>query len=135
LVILPKSEGKRMTRVVITGLGAVTPVGNDVETFWQNMKAGNSGAGPITRFDDPDFPVQIACEVKDFDPTQWMSKKLVRRVARSTQFSIASSKQALADSGFEITPENSAQVGMVINTGAGGLSMFGSANFSVSAPR
>jgi 3-oxoacyl-[acyl-carrier-protein] synthase II len=122
-MIQPKSEGKRMTRVVITGLGAVTPVGNDVETFWENMKAGNSGAGQLTLFDDPDYPVQIACEVKDFDATQWMSKKLMRRVARSTQFSIASSKQALADSGFEITPENSSQVGMVINTGAGGLSI------------
>lgn len=112
-----------MTRVVITGLGAVTPVGNDVETFWQNMKAGKSGAGQLTSFDDPDFPIQIACEVKDFDPMRWMSKKLERRVARSTQFSIASSKQALADSGFEITPENSSRVGMVINTGAGGMSI------------
>ncbi len=112
-----------MTRVVITGLGAVTPVGNDVQTFWQNMKAGKSGANHITNFDATDYPVQIACEVKDFEPTQWMSKKLARRVARASQFSIVSSRQALEDAGFEITPENSSRVGIVINTGAGGLSI------------
>jgi 3-oxoacyl-[acyl-carrier-protein] synthase II len=63
-----------MPRVVITGLGALTPVGNDVTTFWENMKAGVSGAGTITAFDITDFPVRIACEVKDFDPNNWMDK-------------------------------------------------------------
>jgi 3-oxoacyl-[acyl-carrier-protein] synthase II len=110
-----------MTRVVITGLGAITPLGHDVETSWQNMKAGVSGGGQITTFDTADFPVRIACEVKDFDPKDHMDRKLVKRVVRSTHFSIASSKQAVADANLEITPENSARVGIVYNTGGGGI--------------
>lgn len=110
-----------MTRVVITGLGAVTPVGNDVDTFWTNMKAGVSGATKITSFDLTDYSSQIACEVKDFDPTDWIDKKTAKRMARSTHFSIASSKQALADANFEVTPDNSLRVGVVFNSGGGGL--------------
>ncbi|MBE7470591.1 MAG: beta-ketoacyl-ACP synthase II [Anaerolineales bacterium] len=111
-----------MTRVVITGLGAITPLGNDVTTFWENMKAGVSGAGPITAFDPANFAIRIACEVKGFEPTDWMDKKTAKRLARSTQFSIASARQALTHSGFEITPENSDRVGVVFNTGGGGIS-------------
>jgi 3-oxoacyl-[acyl-carrier-protein] synthase II len=111
-----------MPRVVITGLGAITPVGNDVATFWKNMKAGVSGAGVISAFDATNFPVRIACEVKDFEPMDWMDKKTAKRLARSTQFSIATTRQALADAKLEITPENSSQVGVVFNTGGGGIS-------------
>lgn len=110
------------SRVVITGLGALTPVGNEVATFWESMKAGVSGAGPITSFDATDYTIRIACEVKDFDPTAWMDKKTARRLARSTQFSIAAARQALADAKLEITPDNAARVGVVFNTGGGGLS-------------
>ncbi|MDX1522640.1 MAG: beta-ketoacyl-ACP synthase II [Anaerolineae bacterium] len=111
-----------MSRVVITGLGAITPVGNDVDTFWENMKAGVSGAGPITHFDTSDFSVNIACEVKDFDASDWMNRKMAKRLARSTHFSVATARQALADAAFEITPDNSPRVGVVFNTGGGGLS-------------
>ncbi len=112
-----------MTRVFITGLGAITPIGNDVDTFWENMVNGVSGAGLITQFDATDFSAKVACEVKDFDPTQYMNRKVARRLARSTQFAIAASRQALADANFEITEENAEMVGVTINTGGGGLSM------------
>jgi 3-oxoacyl-[acyl-carrier-protein] synthase II len=111
-----------MTRVVITGLGAITPIGNDVSTFWENMKAGVSGAGPITAFDASDFDIKIACEVKDFKATDWIDKKVARRLARCIHFSIATSRQALADANFEVTPENASRVGVVFNSGGGGLS-------------
>ncbi len=111
-----------MPRVVITGLGAITPVGNDVATFWENMKAGVCGAGMISAFDSTNFAIRIACEVKDFEPMDWMDKKTAKRLAHSTQFSIATTRQALADAKLEITPENSSQVGVVFNTGGGGIS-------------
>ncbi len=111
-----------MTRVVVTGLGAITPIGNDVTTFWGNMKAGVSGAGPITAFDASDFDVRIACEVKDFNPNDWMQKKVARRLARCIHFSIATTRQALSDANFEIRPENAPRVGVVFNSGGGGLS-------------
>jgi 3-oxoacyl-[acyl-carrier-protein] synthase II len=110
-----------MTRVVITGLGAITPVGNDVSTFWENMKAGASGATLVTAFDPSDFNIQIACEVKDFDPRKWMDRKVARRLARCIQFSVAATRQALDDADFEITPENAPRVGVVFNSGGGGL--------------
>lgn len=110
-----------MTRVVITGLGAVTPVGNDVDTFWENMKAGVSGAGYIEEFETTDYTTKIACRVKDFEPTDWVERKTAKRMARSTHFSIATAKQALTDANFEITPDNSLRVGVVFNTGGGGL--------------
>lgn len=111
-----------MTRVVITGLGAITPVGNDVASFWENMKAGASGAARISAFDASEFPIKIACEVKDFDPYRWMDKKMAKRLARSTHLSVAAARQVLADANFEITPENSPRVGVVFNTGGGGIS-------------
>ena len=80
-----------MTRVFVTGMGALTPIGNDVETFWQNLVAGKSGAGPVTSFDMGEIPYNMACEVKGFDPMDYMDRKLARRTARSTQFAIAAS--------------------------------------------
>ncbi len=111
-----------MTRVVITGLGAITPVGNDVETFWENMKAGVSGAGLLDAFDTTDYTSKIACQVKGFEATEWVPKKVAKRLARSTHFSIATSKQALADAGLSVTPDNAHRIGVVVNTGGGGLS-------------
>ena len=110
-----------MSRIVITGLGAITPVGNDVNTFWENMKAGQSAADVIQAFDTTDYVIRIACEVKDFDPTAWIDKKTAKRMARSTQFAVATAKKALADANFEVTPENSGRVGVVFNTGGGGV--------------
>lgn len=111
-----------MSRIVITGLGAITPLGNDVDTFWEKMKAGESAADTIRTFDVSDYVIQIACEVNDFEPTDWIDRKSAKRMARSTQFSIATAKQALADANFEVTSENSSRVGVVFNTGGGGLS-------------
>ncbi|MEM7344775.1 MAG: beta-ketoacyl-ACP synthase II [Chloroflexota bacterium] len=110
-----------MSRIVITGLGAVTPIGNTPDLFWENMVAGVSGAGPITRFDASTYNNRIACEVKDFNAADWLDKKMAKRLARSTHFSVATARQALSDANLEITPENSDRVGVVFNTGGGGL--------------
>ncbi len=112
-----------MTRVFITGLGAITPIGNDAPTFWRNLTAGVSGAGPITAFDSTDFPVHISCEVKDFDPSRWMDHKMARRTARVTQFALAAARQALADADLSINPDDSESVGVVIATGGGGMNL------------
>jgi 3-oxoacyl-[acyl-carrier-protein] synthase II len=112
-----------MTRVFVTGLGTVSPIGNDVPTFWKNLNDGVSGAGPITAFDASDFPVRIGCEVKDFDPSLWMDRKMAKRTARVTQFSLAASRQALEDSGLTIDERNRDMVGVVISTGGGGIGL------------
>lgn len=110
-----------MTRVFITGMGAVSPIGNDVATFWQNLLAGTSGAGRITLFDTKDMPYNIACEVKGFDPADHMDRKVARRIARSTQFAIAVAKQALADADLTIDAANRDNVGVLMATGGGGI--------------
>lgn len=110
-----------MTRVFITGMGAITPVGNDVETYWRNLLAGKSGAGRIQQFDPGGMPFNMACEVKDFDAGDYMDRKLIRRTSRATQFAIAASKQALADARLEVTEENRDNVGVMMATGGGGI--------------
>jgi 3-oxoacyl-[acyl-carrier-protein] synthase II len=114
-------NGRR--RVVITGLGALTPIGNDVETTWTNLISGRSGAGPITQFDTTDYPVTFACEVKDFDPTDWMDRKQARRMDRFAQLVLAAARQAETDSGFDIVAEGD-RVGTSVATGIGGLRSF-----------
>ena len=108
-------------RVVITGLGVLTPVGNDVNTMWQNLLAGKSGAGPGTHFDPSAFKTKFACEVKDFDATSIVGKKDARRMDKFAQFAVASSKQALDDSGLVVTPDNASRIGVMIGTGIGGI--------------
>src|SRR5919197_5547967 len=110
-------NGRR--RVVITGLGAVTPLGNDVETTWQNLVAGESGAGEITQFDSSDYFVHFACEVKDFDPSQYIERKQARRMDRFAQLILAAARQAEADSGIDIASEAD-RIGASIATGIGG---------------
>lgn len=110
-----------MSRVFITGLGALTPIGNDVTTFWRGLLAGKSGAGKIQRFDTGDMPYDIACEVKDFDPSLYLDRKMARRIHRSTQFAVAVAKQALADARFTIDASNWDRVGVLIATGGGGI--------------
>jgi 3-oxoacyl-[acyl-carrier-protein] synthase II len=110
-----------MQRAVITGLGAITPIGLTVEEFWSNLTAGVSGAGPLTTFDTTGFIVRIACEVKDFDPKTYIDFKLVKRTCRATQFAIAASQMALADAGLTIDGNNETTVGVVMNTGGGGI--------------
>jgi len=109
---------------VVTGLGAVTPIGNDAPTFWTNLLAGVNGGGPITSFDASKFDVRIAAEVKNFDPTIAMDRKMARRMSRFIHFGVAAAKEAVEDSGldFETWPiERRDRVGVVINTGGGGM--------------
>jgi len=110
-----------MHRVVITGLGAITPIGLSVEEFWANLTAGVSGVGPITQFDATGFPVRIAAEVKGFDPRDYMDFKEARRSHRSTHFALAAARMALADAGLTVDRANAENVGVVINTGGGGI--------------
>lgn len=109
-----------MQRAVITGLGAVTPIGLTVEEFWQNLTSGVSGVGPITSFDASDLSTKIAAEVKGFDPRNYMEFKEARRTHRSTHFALAAAHQAVADAGLQIDPANGEDVGVVMNTGGGG---------------
>jgi 3-oxoacyl-[acyl-carrier-protein] synthase II len=108
-------------RAVITGIGMVTPIGNDTETFWRNLLAGVSGAGRITQFDPEGYGCQIAAEVKDFDPGRYMDAKAARRMHRFSQFAVAAAHMAVADSGLDLTTEDADSVGVIINTGAGGI--------------
>ncbi|MEN3310715.1 MAG: 3-oxoacyl-[acyl-carrier-protein] synthase [Actinomycetota bacterium] len=110
-------------RVVITGIGAVTPLGNDAETSWQRLLAGESGAGPITQFDSTDYHVHFACEVKDFDPATWIERKQARRMDRFAQLILAAARQAEADSGVDVRADGD-RIGASIATGIGGLRSF-----------
>ncbi|MFL5779486.1 MAG: beta-ketoacyl synthase N-terminal-like domain-containing protein, partial [Chloroflexota bacterium] len=110
-------------RVVVTGLGVISPVGNDVTTAWSNMLNGHSGLDTITRFDPSPYEAKLAGEVRDFDATAWMDPKAVRRSESSMHFGVAAAKQALADSGFELDDENRTEVGVVFGSGAGGQQM------------
>jgi 3-oxoacyl-[acyl-carrier-protein] synthase II len=109
-----------MQRAVITGLGAVTPIGLTVQEFWQNLTNGVSGVGPITSFDASDLSTKIAAEVKGFDPKNYMDFKEARRTHRSTHFALAAARQAVADAGLELAATNGEDVGVVMNTGGGG---------------
>jgi 3-oxoacyl-[acyl-carrier-protein] synthase II len=114
-------------RVVITGMGAVSPVGGDLETTWSNLLAGVSGGGPITHFDaTDDFACRIGCEVKGFDPLDYLDRKEVRRHDRVSQFAVAASAQALADAGLETLPSGTdpERFGVIFGSGIGGISTF-----------
>ncbi|AIF51615.1 beta-ketoacyl-ACP synthase II [Pelosinus sp. UFO1] len=108
-------------RVVITGLGAVTPIGIGKEKFWQALLEGKSGIGKITRFDASEYTTQIAGEVKDFDPAQYIDKKEAKRMDRFTQFAVAASKMAFDDSGIDLQSEDLTRIGTMIGTGIGGM--------------
>jgi 3-oxoacyl-[acyl-carrier-protein] synthase II len=107
-------------RVVVTGLGAVTPLGADVETTWTRLVAGESGAGPITAFDTGEHSVRIACEADAFDPAKWLDKKSIRKLDRFTQFAVAAARMAEADSGIDVASEPD-RVGASIATAQGGV--------------
>jgi 3-oxoacyl-[acyl-carrier-protein] synthase II len=108
-------------RVVVTGLGCVTPIGTGKDAFWNNLLAGKSGAVRITHFDPTNFACQVAAEVKDFDPSLYMDKKDARRIVRFIQFAIAASKIALEDAKLSITPDNADRAGTLIGSGIGGI--------------
>lgn len=108
-------------RAVVTGLGALTPIGNDAETSWSNLVAGVSGVAPISQFDASDLEVRIAAEVKDFEPKDWMDFKQARRMARFAQLAVAAARQAIDSSGLEIGDHNRDDIAVVVNTGGGGI--------------
>jgi 3-oxoacyl-[acyl-carrier-protein] synthase II len=108
-------------RAVVTGLGAITPVGNDVDTFWRNLTGGVSGIGPITLFDASTLEVRIAAEVKGFEPRDWMDFKQARRMSRFSHLAVAAARQAIDDARLEIGDGNRDDIAVVINTGGGGL--------------
>lgn len=112
-----------MRRVVVTGLGAVSPIGNDVETLWENALKGTSGVGPVTRFDASDFGCKIAAEVKDFDVSSYMPLKEARRFDRFIHFGIAAAFQAIRDSGLNTEKENLRRIGCAVGSGIGGIPM------------
>lgn len=108
-------------RVVVTGLGMVSPLGHDVASSWSAMVAGKNGAGPITIFDHAPFAVHFACEVKAWDAAKYLGNKLVKELDRYSELSLVAADQALADAGLEITEEKEARVGCLMGTGVGGL--------------
>ena len=108
-------------RVVVTGLGIISPVGNDVATAWANITAGNSGIGPITHFDASTFPTRIAGEIRDFDPTQYIAAKDVKKMDPFIHYGIAASIQALADAGLHPHEHDEERIGVAVGAGIGGI--------------
>ncbi|ENQ3107546.1 3-oxoacyl-[acyl-carrier-protein] synthase II [Bacillus sp. 491mf] len=111
-------------RVVVTGVGAVTPVGTDVKTAWENIKNGVSGIGRLTRLDADQFPVKVAAEINDFDVEKYIDKKEARRMDRFTHYALAASKMAVEDAKLEITEENGPRIGVWIGSGIGGMETY-----------
>ena len=113
-----------LKRVVVTGLGSVTPIGNDMATTWSNALKGVSGAGPITHFDASKFKTQFACEVKDYDPSVYMDRKEIRKCDRYTLLAVGASEEALKDSKLDLEKENCDRIGVIFSAGIGGIKTF-----------
>jgi 3-oxoacyl-[acyl-carrier-protein] synthase II len=124
-------------RVVVTGLGAVTPVGTGLDAFWEGLAAGRNGVSRVTRFDPADFTSQMAAEVKDFDPEKWMDRKSASRMDRFSQFAVAAADMALADAGFSASNLPAERTGVIIGSGIGGSTAIedGSARMAARGPR
>ena len=113
-----------LKRVVVTGLGALTPVGNTVPEFWNNLLNGVSGAGPITHFDASKFKTQFACEVKNFNPNDFIDRKEARKMDLYTQYAVVAAKEAVADSGLDVDTEDLNKIGVILGVGIGGIRTF-----------
>ena len=113
-----------LKRVVITGLGTINPLGHNVAEFWENLKGGVRGAGPITRFDASKFRTQFACEVKNYEPTAHFDRKEVRKMDLYTQFGIIAAREAIKDAGLDFEKENKKRIGVIWGAGIGGLQTF-----------
>ena len=113
-----------LKRVVVTGLGALTPVGNTVPEFWNNLINGVSGAGPITHFDASKFKTQFACEVKNFNATDFIDRKEARKMDLYTQYAITAAKEAVADANIDVEKEDLNKIGVIFGVGIGGLHTF-----------
>ncbi len=114
----------RDRRVVITGLGAITPIGNDVATFWEGLTKGKSGVKKITKFDASEYSAQIAAEVKDFDVSQFIDAKEARRMDQFAQYAMVAAQQAITDSGLDPSTEDLGRIGVVIGCGIGGMIIY-----------
>ena len=126
-----------LKRVVVTGIGALTPLGNNVEESWENLKKGVSGAAPITHFDASQFKTQFACEVKNFDPNMYgIDRKEVRKMDIYTQYAIAAAKMAIQDSGMDLETVDKNEIGVVLGVGIGGIHTFEeeAGNYAVNGP-
>lgn len=113
-----------LRRVVVTGLGALTPIGNTIDDYWNGLISGKSGAAPITYFDTEKFKTKFACELKNFEPTKFLDRKLVNRMDRFTQYAMVASDEAIADSKLDLEKVNKLRVGVIWGAGIGGLETF-----------
>jgi 3-oxoacyl-[acyl-carrier-protein] synthase II len=111
-------------RVVVTGVGAVTPLGNDVETTWKNIIEGKSGIGPLTRVNADEYPSKVSAELKDFNPEVFMERKEARKMDRFTQYAVAGALMAVEDANLTINEENADRIGVWIGSGIGGMETF-----------
>ncbi|GAE93593.1 3-oxoacyl-[acyl-carrier-protein] synthase [Gracilibacillus boraciitolerans JCM 21714] len=111
-------------RVVITGMGAITPLGNNVTQFWDHLKSGTSGIDYVTKVNKDDFPAKVAGEIKDWDPTKYMEKKETKRMDLFTQYAVAAAKMAVEDAKLDITDEIAPRVGVWIGSGIGGMTTY-----------
>ena len=114
----------KLKRVVVTGLGAITPIGNTVPEFWENLVNGVSGAGPITHFDASQFKTQFACEVRNFNVEDYIDRKEARKMDLYTQYAIAVAKEAVTDSGLDVEKEDLNRIGVIFGAGIGGINTF-----------
>ena len=125
-----------LKRVVVTGLGAITPLGNNVEESWENLKQGKSGAAPITHFDASQFKTQFACEVKNFNALDYIDRKEVRKMDIYTQYALVAAKMAIADSGMDLETIDKNEIGVVLGVGIGGIHTFEeeAGNYAIHGP-
>ena len=126
-----------LKRVVVTGIGALTPLGNTAEESWENLKAGKSGAGPITHFDASQFKTQFACEVKGFDSAAYIDRKEARKMDLYTQYALAAAKMAIEDSGMDLEAVDKNEIGVVLGVGIGGIKTFEeeAGNYAINGPQ
>ena len=126
-----------LKRVVVTGLGALTPLGNTAEESWENLKAGKSGAGPITHFDASQFKTQFACEVKGFNSADFIDRKEARKMDLYTQYALAAAKMAIEDSGMDLETIDKNEIGVVLGVGIGGIKTFEeeAGNYAINGPQ
>ncbi len=113
-----------MKRVVITGMGTITALGKDVDTLWNNIKAGNCGISKVEKFDTEGYTCKVAAEIKDFDPAEFMDKRAAKRMDRFTQFAVAAAKQAVEMSGVKVDEEDENRIGVILGSGIGGIETF-----------
>ena len=108
-------------RVVVTGMGAITPLGNSVEAFWEGLKKGKAATAPITKYDTSNSKIKLACEVKDFDPLNYMDFKTMKRMEPFAHFAVAAAKEAIEASGLDMTKEDPYRVGVIVSSGIGSM--------------